>query len=325
MVYDDLECIFECLNHPLCMSVNLGAEEKLWCELLPSDKENNTKKYYQKKSSHHYYFEKLPCSSRRCQNRGTCLHTKRNYKLFECLCENGFSGEYCEKVEYSVAYFLSILAPQRLSESGVVTLQIGSVTTSVFCHVGDFGCGDGAWTLVMKIDGSKLTFHYDSNYWSNKEEYNLPGGVTGFDSLETKLPTYWNISFSKICLGMKINEELRFIVIDKIADSLYALIADGQYRSTNLGPYRWKSLIGSQGYLQQHCNKEGFNLVPESAYWKNKACKARIGIFANNQNNCGDVDSRIGFGTGGGGDRNNTCGNDGGPRHIKAMGYILVQ
>ncbi|XP_022803793.1 uncharacterized skeletal organic matrix protein 5-like [Stylophora pistillata] len=177
----------------------------------------------------------------------------------------------------------------------------------------------------MKIDGSKLTFHYDSNYWSNKEEYNLPGGVTGFDSLETKLPTYWNISFSKICLGMKINEELRFIVIDKIADSLYALIADGQYRSTNLGPYRWKSLIGSQGYLQQHCNKEGFNLVPESAYWKNKACKARIGIFANNQNNCGDVDSRIGFGTGGGGDRNNTCGNDGGPRHIKAMGYILVQ
>ncbi|XP_022803782.1 uncharacterized protein LOC111341094 [Stylophora pistillata] len=64
MVYDDLECIFECLNHPLCMSVNLGAEEKLWCELLPSDKENNTKKYYQKKSSHHYYFE----VRNQCQN-----------------------------------------------------------------------------------------------------------------------------------------------------------------------------------------------------------------------------------------------------------------
>lgn len=56
MVYDDLECIFNCVDHPLCMSVNLAAEEKLWCELLSSDKENSTKKYYQNESSHHYYF-----------------------------------------------------------------------------------------------------------------------------------------------------------------------------------------------------------------------------------------------------------------------------
>ena len=169
------------------------------------------------------------------------------------------------------------------------------------------------------------TFHYDSNYWSNKVEYNLPGGETGFDSVETKLPTYWNTSFTKICLGMKIDEVLRFIVINKPADSLYSLIADGKYRNTSLGPEKWKSLIGSQGYLQRLCNKEGFNLEPEGAYWKNRACKARIGIFANNQNGCGDVDSRIGFGTGGPKDDNNTCGNDGRSTHIKAMGYILVQ
>ena len=169
------------------------------------------------------------------------------------------------------------------------------------------------------------TFHYDSNYWSNKVEYNLPGGETGFDSVETKLPTYWNTSFTKICLGMKIDEVLRFIVINKPADSLYSLIADGQYRNTSLGPEKWKSLIGSQGYLQRNCNKEGFNLEPDGAYWKNIACKARIGIFANNNNGCGDVDSRIGFGTGGPKDDNNTCGNDGGSTHIKAMGYILVQ
>ncbi|XP_022795533.1 protein kinase C-binding protein NELL2-like [Stylophora pistillata] len=97
IVYDDFECIFECLNHPLCMSVNLATEEQLRCQLLSSHKENNTKKLYQNKSSDHYYFAKLPCSSKRCQNRGTCLHTKRNYKLFECLCEHGFSGEHCEK------------------------------------------------------------------------------------------------------------------------------------------------------------------------------------------------------------------------------------
>ena len=37
---------------------------------------------------------------------------------------------------------------------------------------------------------SQSTFHYDSGYWSNRNEYNLPGGETGFDSQETKLATY---------------------------------------------------------------------------------------------------------------------------------------
>ena len=124
---------------------------------------------------------------------------------------------------------------------------------------------------------------------------------------------------------MKIGEDLRFIVINKSADSLYSLIADGQHRSTFLGPEKWKSLIGSQGYLHRYCNKDGFNLEPEGAYWKNKACKARIGILANYNKGCVDVDSRIGFGTGGPRDDNNTCGIDAGVVHIKAMGYILVQ
>ena len=59
--------------------------------------------------------------------------------------------------------------------------------------------------------------------------------------------------------------------------------------------------------------------------------KARIGIIANQQNDCYSCDSRIGFGTAGLYDDSNTCGNeamlssDNGDKHIKAMGYILVQ
>ena len=59
--------------------------------------------------------------------------------------------------------------------------------------------------------------------------------------------------------------------------------------------------------------------------------KARIGIIANQENDCHATDSRIGFGTGGYNDDSNTCGNeathdpDNGHKHIKAMGYILVQ
>ena len=151
-----------------------------------------------------------------------------------------------------------------------------------------------------------------------------------FDNHETKLPTYWNTPFSRICLGMKIiGQQTRFIVITKHANSLYSLIADGNYRATSLGRNAWKSLLGSSASLQPNCNKEGFNVVPERFL---KSPKARIGIVANNQNDCNTPESRIGFGTGGIHDDSNTCGNEAAylpdnarDKHIKAMGYILVQ
>ena len=162
------------------------------------------------------------------------------------------------------------------------------------------------------------------HYWINYQGYNLPGGETGFDGQESKLPTYWNTSFSKICLGMKINQQLRFIVIHKQADSLYSLIADGQYRATSLGREKWKELIGSQGSLQYNCNKEGFNVV---CSWSEYS-KARIGIVSNNEDGCDSCNSTCTAGRAG---NLNTCGNeadgspDNGDKHIKAMGYILVQ
>ena len=172
---------------------------------------------------------------------------------------------------------------------------------------------------------SQNTFHYNSGYWNDKNEYNLAGGETGFDTQETKLPSYWNTSFSKICLGMKIGQQINFIVINKLANSLYSLIADGQYRATSLGRDMWKTLIGSQASLQTNCNKEGFNAASD------QLGKARIGFLGNAENECITCDSRIGFGTGGYPDDSNTCGNeathapDNGDKHIKAMGYILVQ
>ena len=126
---------------------------------------------------------------------------------------------------------------------------------------------------------------------------------------------------------MKISGQLRFIVINKQANSLYSLIADGTYRATSLGRNEWKKLIGAQGSLQLNCNKEGFNAVATVSGHS----KARVGYIANDANHCHNCDSRIGFGTGGYPDNSTTCGNvaahsaDNGNRHIKAMGYILVQ
>ena len=46
----------------------------------------------------------------------------------------------------------------RSSVSQLVTLQVDSKPISVLCHMGDFGCGDGGWTSVMKIDGNKVDY-----------------------------------------------------------------------------------------------------------------------------------------------------------------------
>ncbi|KAM7448940.1 hypothetical protein ABFA07_003203 [Porites harrisoni] len=218
-------------------------------------------------------------------------------------------------------------------ENRAYLLNVENKQIPVYCHMEgtELGaCGGGGWTLVMKIDGKMRTFHYDSKLWTNKNELNRPGGKTLLDHQETKLPTYWSTPFSKICLAMKIGSQVKSIVINKTASSLYALIADGTRKNftNNLGRQAWKDLIGQGASLQERCNREGFNLKSPSYH-----SEARIGIISNQENDCATPDSRIGFGTGGYPNGHITCGNvasahyhaDNGKKNIRAMGYILVQ
>ena len=50
--------------------------------------------------------------------------------------------------------FLSI--DKRRTKSQVYMLMLGSRNIPVYCHMGDFGCGSGGWTLVMKTNGTKV-------------------------------------------------------------------------------------------------------------------------------------------------------------------------
>ena len=126
-----------------------------------------------------------------------------------------------------------------------------------------------------------------------------------------------------------IGQQIRFIVINKQASSLYSIIVDGKHQPTQLGRDSWKSLIGSQASLQHNCSREGFNVESDLDHH----AKARIGILGNNENDCKWTDSRIGFGGGGEPNNNNTCGNeavnkygaDNGDKSIKTMGFIFVQ
>ena len=178
----------------------------------------------------------------------------------------------------------------------------------------------------MIILSFQTTFLYDSTYWTDKQSFNDQGGLTGLDNKQTKLPTYWSTPFTKICLGMKVGGQTRFLLLEQAAPSLHSLIADGVYRKTSLGRNSWKSLVPGAS-LQDHCNKEGFN---SRGLW-GKNSRARIGFLGNNQDDCSSPDSRIGFGTGGVPDNSNSCGNaaslggDNGNKWIKAMCYIFIQ
>ncbi|KAL9952634.1 hypothetical protein ACROYT_G039912 [Oculina patagonica] len=310
------ECALSCVDNPPCSSFNvassLDASGKYRCELLNENKYSASPGQLVSSQEYHHFSIKTPCSSFPCQNSAKCVP---NYgeNEYHCDCVPGYTGRYCETVLRSCQDLFDVSAS---SQNQQVTLFFGSTPTTILCHMGDFGCGDGGWTPVMKMDGSKTTFHFDSGYWSNQNHYNPSAWVTGFDTQEAKLASYWNTPFSKICLGMKIDQQIKFIVINKQANSLYSLIADGQYRATSLGRSTWFSVMGSYAALQSYCNKEGFNVACSLI----NAGKARIGIVGNNENDCGSCDSRMGFGTGGNSD-STSCGR----RGKASIGYILVQ
>ena len=90
---------------------------------------------------------------------------------------------------------------------------------------------------------------------------------------------------------MTRNDVTNWILVNYTATSLYSVIADGNYRETNVGRAEWMTLINDAS-VQSKCNKEGFNAVC-SQYRQ----KSRTGILGNNENDCKSCDSVIGYGT----------------------------
>jgi hypothetical protein len=181
-------------------------------------------------------------------------------------------------------------------------------------------------------------FSYSSPYWTNKETYAVEDGLEGLNEKQTKLASYWNTPFNKICLGMKVNGVTKWIASNYTANSLHSVMEDGTFKTTTFGKKAWKSLIDGS-YLQKNCNEEGFNTQGDYTFvgtsttlrW---SMNIRIGLVANNQNNCGSCNTCIGFGisVSGCGDyvRSTACGNitvcyQLNNKNTAAFGYILVQ
>ncbi|KAL9965912.1 hypothetical protein ACROYT_G029775 [Oculina patagonica] len=333
-----LSCGQQCMRNEWCTSTNYKMSSKKdgkgTCELNKHDISLvNENINFHDQQGVTFSMLLLGCLITSCLNGGSCLPDMEK-QTFSCSCKQPWTGKTCE-IKIDLAGLNSSTCKEAYEknlskQNGAYSLKVGSETIVVFCHMTSLGaCGGSGWTLVMKMNGAQRTFHYDSNLWTNKKTFNLEGGKTGFDTRETKLPTYWNTPFTRICLGMKIGQQEKFIAINMTANSLYSLIADGQYRATSLGRDTWKTLIGSQAFLYRSCNSEGFNVKTDDSGFLHKA---RIGILGTDRyGSCFTSDSRIGLGTGGFPYDSNTCGNEVefshnvDERHIKAMGYILVK
>jgi len=118
--------------------------------------------------------------------------------------------------------------------------------------------------------------------------------------------------FQKLCVGLKVNNNLKWLRIQHNAASLYDAINSGykQFQSPTTRD-QWLGLMEGAS-LQDNCNQQGFS-----------TSRARLGIAANNENNCDSPDSAVGFGLK---FRQLSCGNSMWfYNRIAAFGYILIK
>ena len=75
------------------------------------------------------------------------------------------SDEFISFSLLDVFCFFVCLFFNRSDISQPFTLNLDSKPTFLFCHLKDFGCGDGGWTPVMKIDGNKVQLTFEMVTW----------------------------------------------------------------------------------------------------------------------------------------------------------------
>eukprot|EP00794_Sanderia_malayensis_P010885 gene10885-12041_t len=105
------------------------------------------------------------------------------------------------------------------SSNGVYDLKSGKH----HCIMNNSQCGQGGWTLAMKINGTKATFDVTSSYWESNTVYNIENGLTSFEDDEAKFPAFITLGFTSICLGFNVKRDGNVVMFTRIG-----LIANGE-------------------------------------------------------------------------------------------------
>jgi hypothetical protein len=211
-----------------------------------------------------------------------------------CNCAAGWSGSSCDVPPSPPP---PSPPPSYTSCTG---LPDGPVVLSAGGSLFNGTCVDG-YVLLAKLSGISTAWHYGSSLWTSYNTLN-PTSLA-FDRTEAKLSSFNSFPIQSLRLGMvgipgyetASIQTVNWISLslDQTYSSMTRLMNDGT-RITNLGRAAWNTLIPGFGAGEPNCNAEGINL--NDPWSPGIRGQVRLGLFGNNENDCGSDDMAMGFG-----------------------------
>ena len=159
-------------------------------------------------------------------------------------------------------------------QSGIYNLTISSVIVPTYCYL----YNGAMWALVLKVDGSKTTFTFNSAYWTTQVGLNSANYAGGIDNNEYESSLfvyhfvvilyisvtvdyrYWQMPFTQMLFGMRFptsSSNVQFAATGTVGSysSLWSAIASGSQQSVSLlSRAAWAGLFAGSASLEPNCN-----------------------------------------------------------------------
>jgi hypothetical protein len=185
---------------------------------------------------------------------------------------------------------LAIVQANVSRGSGVYWLTTGTTPYRAYC---DMTSGNAGWTLVMRM-ANNSTFSYNSSYWTDINLLDEDTTVSLSPGLNAngKFQSFLAVTGTQIrgCKGDQTGGCL-FMNLSSTMSPATLFAGASQSGGGTLSRSSLDALFGTIN-IEPHCNLTGTNHIGPNA----RHGRVRLGVLANNENDCLSPDSAIGWG-----------------------------